>query len=158
TKRVYHVIKQETINKVFDTIQIEEVVGDFVDLKKRGTSLIGLCPFHNEKTPSFNVSVSKGIYKCFGCGEGGHAVDFVMKHEKYSYPDAIRYMEKKYNIEVEEDEKSEEQQQVYDQRESLFIVTNWAASVFQDCLWNSDEGRNIGLSYFKERGYREDTI
>jgi len=152
------VIKQETITKVFDTIQIEEVVGDFVDLKKRGTSLIGLCPFHNEKSPSFNVSVSKGIYKCFGCGEGGHAVDFVMKHEKYSYPEAIRYLAKKYNIEVEEDEQSEEQQQVNNQRESLLIVTSWATKLFQDNLWNSNEGKSIGLSYFKERGYREDII
>lgn len=151
-------IKQKTIDKVFDTIQIEEVVGDFVDLKKRGTSLIGLCPFHNEKSPSFNVSVSKGIYKCFGCGEGGHAVDFVMKHEKYSYPEAIRYLAKKYNIEVEEDEQSEEQLIVNDRRESLLIVTNWAAGMFQDSLWNSDEGKTIGLSYFKERGYREDII
>lgn len=151
-------IKQTTIDRVFDAIQIEEVVGDFVDLKKRGTNLLGLCPFHNEKTPSFNVSVSKGIYKCFGCGEGGHAVDFVMKHEKYSYPEAIRYLAKKYNIEVEEDEQSEEQQLVNDQRESLFIVTNWAAELFQDSLWNSNEGKTIGLSYFKERGYREDII
>jgi DNA primase len=152
------VIKQTTIDRVFDTIRIEEVVGDFVDLKKRGTSLLGLCPFHSEKTPSFNVSVSKGIYKCFGCGEGGHAVDFVMKHEKYSYPEAIRYLAKKYNIEVEEDELSEEQQTVNDQRESLFIVTNWAAELFQDSLWNTNEGKTIGLSYFKERGYREDII
>ncbi len=151
-------IKQTTIDRVFDAIQIEEVVGDFVDLKKRGTSLLGLCPFHNEKTPSFNVSVSKGIYKCFGCGEGGHAVDFVMKHEKYSYPEAIRYLAKKYNIEVEEDEQSEEQQLVQDQKESLFIVTNWAAELFQDSLWNTNEGKTIGLSYFKERGYREDII
>lgn len=151
-------IKQTTIDRVFDTIQIEEVVGDFVDLKKRGTSLIGLCPFHNEKSPSFNVSISKGIYKCFGCGEGGHAVDFVMKHEKYSYPEAIRYLAKKYNIEVEEDEKSEEQLLINDRRESLLIVTNWAASMFQDSLWNSDEGKAIGLSYFKERGYRDDII
>lgn len=151
-------IKQTTIDRVFDTIQIEEVVGDFVDLKKRGTNLLGLCPFHNEKTPSFNVSVSKGIYKCFGCGEGGHAVDFVMKHEKYSYPEAIRYLAKKYNIEVEEDEQSEEQQLVNDQKESLFIVTNWAAELFQDSLWNTNEGKTIGLSYFKERGYREDII
>ncbi|HUH19999.1 DNA primase [Albibacterium sp.] len=151
-------IKQSTIDRVFDTIQIEEVVGDFVDLKKRGTNLLGLCPFHNEKTPSFNVSISKGIYKCFGCGEGGHAVDFVMKHEKYSYPEAIRYLAKKYNIEVEEDELSEEQQIVNDQRESLFIVTNWAAEIFQNSLWNSNEGKAIGLSYFKERGYREDII
>lgn len=151
-------IKQRTIDKVFDTIRIEEVVGDFVDLKKRGTNLLGLCPFHNEKTPSFNVSISKGIYKCFGCGEGGHAVDFVMKHEKYSYPEAIRYLAKKYNIEVEEEEKTEEQQQIHDRRESLYIVTNWATDRFQESLWNTDEGKAIGLSYFRERGYRDDII
>lgn len=151
-------IKQRTIDRVFDTIRIEEVVGDFVDLKKRGTNLIGLCPFHNEKTPSFNVSISKGIYKCFGCGEGGHAVDFVMKHEKYSYPETIRYLAKKYNIEVEEEEQSEEQQLIHDRRESLYIVTNWAADVFQKSLWETDEGKSIGLSYFRERGYRDDII
>lgn len=151
-------IKQRTIDRVFDTIRIEEVVGDFVDLKKRGTNLIGLCPFHNEKTPSFNVSISKGIYKCFGCGEGGHAVDFVMKHEKYSYPETIRYLAKKYNIEVEEEEQSEEQQLIHDRHESLYIVTNWAADVFQKSLWETDEGKSIGLSYFRERGYRDDII
>ncbi|MFB5945440.1 DNA primase [Albibacterium profundi] len=151
-------IKQRTIDRVFDTIRIEEVVGDFVDLKKRGTNLIGLCPFHNEKTPSFNVSISKGIYKCFGCGEGGHAVDFVMKHEKYSYPETIRYLAKKYNIEVEEEEQSEEQQLIHDRRESLYIVTSWAADVFQKSLWETDEGKSIGLSYFRERGYRDDII
>lgn len=151
-------IKQHTIDKVFDTIRIEEVVGDFVDLKKRGTNLLGLCPFHNEKTPSFNVSISKGIYKCFGCGEGGHAVDFVMKHEKYTYPEAIRYLAKKYNIEVEEEEQSEEQLQVNDRRESLYVVTNWAADIFQKSLWETDEGKAVGLSYFRERGYRDDII
>lgn len=151
-------IKQETVNQIFDTLQIEEVVGDFVSLKKRGNSLLGLCPFHNEKTPSFNVSVSKGIYKCFGCGEGGNAVDFVMKHEKYSYPEALRYLAKKYNIEVEVEEQSAEQQIVNDQRESLFIVTSWANEFFLNQLWNTDEGKAIGLSYFKERGYKEETI
>jgi DNA primase len=151
-------IKQDTVNQIFDTLQIEEVVGDFVSLKKRGNSLLGLCPFHNEKTPSFNVSVSKGIYKCFGCGEGGNAVDFVMKHEKYSYPEALRYLAKKYAIEIEVEEQSEEQQIVNDQRESLFIVTNWASDFFHKQLWESDEGKAIGLSYFKERGYKEETI
>ncbi len=151
-------IKQDTVNQIFDTLQIEEVVGDFVSLKKRGNSLLGLCPFHNEKTPSFNVSVSKGIYKCFGCGEGGNAVDFIMKLEKYSYPEALRYLAKKYNIEVEVEEQSAEQQVVSDQRESLFIVTSWASEFFLNQLWDSDEGKAIGLSYFKERGYKEETI
>src|SRR5690606_16446682 len=103
------VIKRETIEKVLDTARIEEVVGDFVDLKKRGSSLIGNCPFHNEKTPSFHVSVSKGIYKCFGCGVGGDALKFVMELEKYSYPEGIRYLANKYNIEIEEEERSPEQ-------------------------------------------------
>ncbi len=151
-------IKQETVGKILDAAHIEEVVGDFVDLKKRGTSLIGLCPFHNEKTPSFHVSVAKGIYKCFGCGAGGDSVRFVMEVEKYSYPEALRYLANKYNIEVEEEVQSEEQTAARDHRESLMIVTNWAAGFFRKSLWESEEGRSIGLSYFKERGYREDII
>lgn len=151
-------IKQETVDKILDTARIEEVVGDFVDLKKRGSSLIGLCPFHNEKTPSFNVSVSKGIYKCFGCGAGGDAVRFVMEHEKYAYPEALRYLAEKYQIEVEEAERTPEQLAAQDKRESLFVVTNWAGRFFKDTLWNTEGGRTIGLNYFRERGYREDII
>ncbi len=151
-------IKQETVDKILDTVRVEEVIGDFIDLKKRGTSLIGLCPFHNEKTPSFNVSVSKGIYKCFGCGAGGDAVRFVMEHEKYSYPEALRYLAKKYNIEVEETERTTEQLALNDQRESLLIVTNWAAKFFRETLWETGDGRAIALSYFRERGYRDDII
>lgn len=152
------VIKQEIVDKILDTARIEEVVGDFVDLKKRGTSLIGLCPFHNEKTPSFNVSVSKGIYKCFGCGAGGDSVRFVMEHEKYSYPEALKYLAEKYHIEVTETERTPEQVAAQDKRESLFIVTNWAGKFFRETLWETEEGRTIGLNYFKERGYREDII
>lgn len=151
-------IKQESIDKILDAARIEEVVGDFVDLKKRGTSLIGLCPFHNEKTPSFNVSVSKGIFKCFGCGVGGDSVHFVMEHEKYSYPEALRYLAEKYNIEIDETERSDESIAKQDRRESLLIVTNWAAKFFRETLWNTEEGQAIGLNYFKERGYREDII
>ncbi|SKB83009.1 DNA primase [Parapedobacter luteus] len=151
-------IKQEIIDKIIDAARIEEVVGDFVDLKKRGTSLIGLCPFHNEKTPSFNVSVSKGIYKCFGCGAGGDAVRFVMEHEKYSYPEALKYLAQKYHIEVEETERTPEQLAAQNKRESLFIVTNWAGKFFKETLWDTEEGRTVGLNYFKERGYREDII
>lgn len=151
-------IKQESIDKILDTARIEEVVGDFVDLKKRGTSLIGLCPFHNEKTPSFNVSVSKGIFKCFGCGVGGDSVHFVMEHEKYSYPEALRYLADKYHIEIEETERTAESVLVQDRRESLLIVTNWAAKFFRETLWDSEEGQSVGLNYFKERGYREDII
>jgi len=152
------VIKQEVVDKIVDAARIEEVVGDFVELKKRGTSLIGLCPFHNEKTPSFNVSVSKGIYKCFGCGAGGDAVRFVMEHEKYAYPEALKYLAQKYHIEVEETERTPEQLAAQDKRESLFIVTNWAGRFFVETLWDTEEGRTIGLNYFRERGYRDDII
>ena len=151
-------IKKETIEKVIDTARIEEVVGDFVDLKKRGTSLIGNCPFHNEKTPSFHVSVSKGIYKCFGCGVGGDALKFVMELEKYSYPEAIRYLADKYSIPVEEVERSPEQVAAQDKRDSLYVLSTWAGKFFKEQLWESNAGRGIGLSYFKERGYNDDII
>lgn len=151
-------IKRETIDKVLDAARIEEVVGDFVDLKKRGSSLIGNCPFHNEKTPSFHVSVSKGIYKCFGCGVGGDALKFVMELEKYSYPEGIRYLANKYHIEVEEEERSPEQAAAQDKRESLFVLSQWAGKFFKEQLWDTEIGRSIGLSYFRERGYREDII
>lgn len=151
-------IKQETIQQVLDTAQIEQVVGDFVNLKKRGTSLIGLCPFHNEKTPSFHVSISKGIYKCFGCGEGGDSVKFIMELEKYSYPEAIRYLANKYQIPIEETETNREDLIEKDHRESLMVATNWAKDFFVKNIWETEEGKNIGLSYFRERGYRDDII
>ena len=151
-------IPQETVDKILDASRIEEVVGDFVHLKKRGTSLIGLCPFHNEKTPSFNVSVAKGIYKCFGCGKGGDSVRFVMDHEKYSYPEALKYLANKYNIEVAETVFTPEDQERNDRRESLYIVSAWAAKFFQQQMWETEAGQSIGLSYFRERGYREDII
>ncbi len=151
-------IPQETVDKILEASRIEEVVGDFVHLKKRGTSLIGLCPFHNEKTPSFNVSVPKGIYKCFGCGKGGDSVRFVMDHEKYSYPEALKYLANKYNIEVAETVFTPEDQERNDRRESLYIVSAWAAKFFQQQMWETEAGQSIGLSYFRERGYREDII
>ncbi|MEO5909483.1 MAG: DNA primase [Pelobium sp.] len=151
-------IKKETIDKILETALVEEVVGDFVHLKKRGTSMIGLCPFHNEKSPSFHVSPSKGIFKCFGCGKGGDSVNFIMEHEKYSYPEALKYIANKYNIEVEETEVSPEFKQEQDRRESLYIVSNYAAKFFEKSMWESEEGKTIGLSYFKERGFREDII
>lgn len=151
-------IKKETVERILETARIEEVVGDFVHLKKRGTSMIGLCPFHGEKTPSFHVSPAKGIYKCFGCGEGGDSLQFVMSHEKYSYPEALRYLANKYSIEVEETEVSDEYKAEADKRESLYITTAYAAKFFADKLWNTDEGRSIGLSYFKERGFREEVL
>jgi len=151
-------INQDTINKIMDTARIEEVVGDFVSLKKRGTSLIGNCPFHNEKTPSFNVSVTKGIYKCFGCGKGGDSVRFIMDHEKYSYPEALKFLAQKYNIEVEEKEETPRDIEANHARESLFVVSEYGANYFSNELWTGEEGRAVGLSYFKERGFREDII
>ncbi len=151
-------IKKETIEKVLDAARIEEVVGEFVDLKKRGTSLIGNCPFHNEKTPSFHVSVAKGIYKCFGCGAGGDSLKFVMELEKYSYPEAIRYLANKYHIEIEEQERTPAQLAAQDKRESLYVLSQWAGKFFKENMWNTDMGQSIGLSYFKERGYREEVI
>jgi len=151
-------INRETIDKIMDTARIEEVVGDFVHLKKRGTSLIGNCPFHGEKTPSFHVSVTKGIYKCFGCGKGGDAVRFIMDHEKYSYPEALKFLANKYNIEVEETELSPQDSEAQNIKESLYIVSQFAASFFVKQLWETEEGRGIGLSYFKERGFREDVL
>jgi len=151
-------ITAETIEKIKETARIEEVVGDFVHLKKRGSSLIGNCPFHGEKTPSFHVSASKGIYKCFGCGAAGDSVRFIMDHEKYTYPEALKFLANKYNIEVEETVESKEQIELNSARESLYIVSQFAANYFEDQLWSSDDGKAIGLSYFKERGFREDII
>ncbi|MXV14462.1 DNA primase [Hufsiella ginkgonis] len=151
-------IPKETKERIIETARIEEVVADFVNLKRRGTSLIGLCPFHNEKTPSFNVSVAKGIYKCFGCGKGGDSVQFVMDHEKYSYPEALKYLANKYNITIEEEELSPEQLIADDRRERLYTLSARAGKFFQETMWETEEGKSIGLSYFKERGFRDDII
>jgi DNA primase len=152
------VIKPDTIDKIFETARIEEVVGDFVTLKKRGVNLLGLCPFHNEKTPSFTVSPSKGIYKCFGCGKGGNAVNFIMDHEHFTYPEALKYLANKYSIEIEEEKPSPEQQEVRDEKESLFNLTAFAQKYFEDTLHNHEEGKAIGLTYFKERGFSTEII
>jgi DNA primase len=151
-------IPKETVDKIIETSRIEEVVGDFVSLKRRGTSMIGLCPFHNERTPSFHVSVAKGIFKCFGCGQGGDSVRFIMEHEKATYPEALRYLASKYSVEIEEVENSPEEQAVNDRRESLYIVSGFAAKYFHEQMMATDEGKTIGLSYFKERGFRDDII
>ncbi len=151
-------IPKDTVDKIIETSRIEDVVGDFVSLKRRGTSMIGLCPFHNEKTPSFHVSIGKGIFKCFGCGKGGDSVRFIMEHEKASYPEALRYLANKYSIEIAEVENTPEEQAVNDRRESLYIVSAWAAKFFQQQMLETDEGKSIGLSYFIERGFREDII
>ncbi|WP_443936749.1 DNA primase [Pedobacter sp. MW01-1-1] len=151
-------INRETIDKIMDAARIEEVVGDFVHLKKRGTSLIGNCPFHGEKTPSFHVSVTKGIYKCFGCGKGGDSVRFIMDHEKYSYPEALKFLANKYSIEVEETELSQQDTEAANAKESLYIVSQFATAFFVKQLWETNDGKTIGLSYFKERGFREDIL
>ncbi len=151
-------IPKETIDLIFETARIDEVVGDFVHLKKRGVNMLGNCPFHDEKTPSFTVSPAKGIYKCFGCGKGGNSVNFVMDHEHFSYPEALKFLASKYNIFIEEQERTPEQEEAANDRESMYIVSNSANEYFQDQLFNGDEGRAIGLSYFKERGFREDTL
>lgn len=149
-------ISKETLDKIFEAIRVEEIVGEFVTLKKRGVNLLGLCPFHNEKTPSFTVSPAKGIYKCFGCGKAGNAISFVMEHEHYSYPETLKYLAKKYSIEIEEDGLAEVH--TNDDRESLYIVSAFAQKFFNEILFNHSEGRAIGLSYFKERGFSEEII
>jgi DNA primase len=149
------VIPKETIDKIFDAARIEEVVGDFLPLKKRGVNMIGLCPFHNEKTPSFTVSPAKGIYKCFGCGEAGNSVNFVMKHENMTYPEALKYLAAKYGIEVEEKEVTDEDKRKEAERESLMGVTAFAQNYFTDVLLNHPEGKAIGLQYFNERGFND---
>ena len=151
-------IPPQTIDKIFSAAKIEEVVQDYVPLKKRGANLIGLCPFHSERTGSFTVSPSKGIFKCFGCGESGNAVGFVMKIENCSYSDALRTLAKKYHIEIEERQLTPEEQQHHDDRESMFAVNEWANKWFQEQLWNTAEGQAIGLKYFRERGLQDVTI
>ena len=151
-------IPRETIDRVFAAAKIEEVVGDYVTLKRRGANMLGLCPFHNEKTPSFTVSPAKGIYKCFGCGKSGHAVGFIMDIEQCGFADAVKQIAKKYHIEVEERELTAEEQQRQDDRESMFVVNDFANKWFQSQLWDTDEGKAVGLSYFRERGLREDII
>ncbi|MGB3949166.1 MAG: DNA primase [Bacteroidia bacterium] len=151
-------ISKEDIDKIFDAARIEEVVGDHVNLKKRGVNLIGVCPFHDEKTPSFYVSPVKGIYKCFGCGKGGNAVNFVMDYEKITYPEALRKLAQKYQIEITEKELTPEQQQSNSERESLLVVSSFAQKKFTENLFNTDEGKSVGLGYFRERGFRDDIV
>ncbi|HSV77212.1 MAG TPA: DNA primase [Bacteroidales bacterium] len=151
-------IKPETIGQILDAARVEEVVGEFVSLKKRGVNLIGLCPFHNEKTPSFNVSPARGIYKCFGCGKGGNAVNFLMEHEHYTYPEALKYLANKYSIEVEETKPTPEQLQEQDEKESLYNLTAFAQKFFEETLHQSEEGKAIALTYLKERGFLPEVI
>ncbi len=141
-----------------DAARIEEVIGDFVSLKKRGANHIGCCPFHNEKTPSFYVSPSKGIFKCFGCGEAGDVVSFLKKHEHFTYPEALRWLARKYNIEIQEEEQTEEQKERQNERDALFHLSEFAQQYFADLLYNDEMGRAVGLSYFHGRGLSDEII
>jgi len=151
-------ISKETIDRVFETARVEEVIGEFVQLKKAGSNFKGLSPFTDEKSPSFMVSPVKQIWKDFSTGKGGNAISFLMEHEHYSYPEAIKYLAQKYNIEIEETEQSDEQKQQLNERESMFLVSKFAAEYFHDLMLNTQQGKAIGLSYFKERGFRDDII
>lgn len=151
-------ISQSTIDSVFETARVEEVIGDFVNLKRAGSNFKGLSPFSDERSPSFMVSPAKGIWKDFSTGKGGNSVKFLMEHSQFTYPEAIRYLAKKYNIEIEETEQTEAEKANTDIRESMYLVSEFAAKYFQDVLVNSEEGKAIGLSYFKERGFTNETI
>jgi DNA primase len=151
-------IDRSTIERILDAAQIVDVVQEFVPLKKRGVNYLGLCPFHNEKTPSFTVSPSKEIFKCFGCGKVGNSVNFVMEHEHLTYPEALKYLAKKYHIEVVEKELTQEEVEKQNERESLLVVSAYAARQFTENLFQTDEGITVGLTYFKERGFRHDTL
>jgi DNA primase len=151
-------IDRSTIERILDAAQIVEVVQEFVQLKKRGVNYLGLCPFHNEKTPSFTVSPSKEIFKCFGCGKVGNSVNFVMEHEHLTYPEALKYLAKKYHIEVVEKELTQEELEKQNERESLLVVSAYAARQFSENLFQSAEGMSVGMTYFKERGFRQDTL
>jgi len=151
-------IPRDTVDRIFSSTHIEDVVSDYVSLKKRGANLIGLCPFHDEKTGSFTVSPSKGIFKCFGCGKSGHAANFLMEIEQCSYYEALKMLAKRYGIQIEERELTKEEQQRQDDRESMFVVNEWANKWFQQQLWDTNEGKAVGLSYLRERGLRDDII
>jgi DNA primase len=151
-------IDQSTVDRIFDAAQIIDVVQDYITLKRRGVNYLGLCPFHNEKTPSFTVSPAKNIYKCFGCGKGGNPVNFIMEHEKITYYEALKFLAKRYNIEIVETHVAEEDQQQKSERESMMVAVEHASKLFIHNLLETEEGKNIGLSYFKERGFRDETI
>ena len=151
-------ISQTTIQQILGRLDIIDVVGAFVKLKRRGTNYLGLCPFHNEKTPSFTVSPAKEIYKCFGCGRSGNTISFLMEHEKYSYVEALRWLANKYGIEIEETFQSDEQRQQQQSADSLYIINNFAREFFSRMLFDTEEGQDVGLAYFKERGFREEII
>ncbi len=147
-----------TVSRIMDAARIEEVVSDYVTLRRRGANLIGLCPFHDEKTGSFTVSPAKGIFKCFGCGKGGNAVHFIMEYEQVSYYEALKLLAKKYNIEVQERELTDEEKNAQNDRESMFMLNDFARKFFMEQLYGTEEGQNVGMAYFRERGFRDDMI
>ena len=149
-------IDQQTRQRILDSAQILDVVSDFISLRRQGVSYVGLCPFHSDRNPSFYVNPAKNICKCFSCGEGGTPLNFIMKHEQLSYTEALKYLAKKYNIEVVEREETEEEKQRNSERESLFVVNDFAAKFFQKQLTDTEEGRSVGMAYFRERGIRPD--
>lgn len=151
-------LDQSTVDRIIEAARIQEVVSDYVTLRKRGVNMIGLCPFHNEKTPSFTVSPAKGIFKCFGCGKGGNAVHFIMEHEQISYYEALKFLARKYHIEFKEREFTPEEMAARNDRESMFLVNEYAQKYFSNTLHNRIEGKSIGLSYFRERAFRDDII
>ena len=150
-------IPQDTVAKILDAARIEDVIGDFVTLKRSGANFMACCPFHNEKTPSFVVSPAKGIYKCFGCGKSGTAVGFIMEHENLSYPDALKYLARKYGIEVMEKEETAEEVMARQRSETLYAVTEYAEKFFVDSL-STEEGRALGAAYFRSRGLEDETV
>ncbi|MBP5643375.1 MAG: DNA primase [Bacteroidales bacterium] len=151
-------IPRETINQIIETARIEDVVSEFVTLKKRGSNLIGVCPFHKEKTPSFNVNPARNIFKCFGCGKAGDSVRFIMEHEHYSFQEALRYLAKKYGIKIEEREQTPEEIMAQNERERMFNINSFAQKYFSDTMMTTDEGQSVGLAYFHERGFRDAII
>jgi DNA primase len=151
-------IPRETVEQILQAAHIEEVVGEFVTLKKRGSNLWGNCPFHNEKTPSFSVNPARNIFKCFGCGKAGDSAKFLMEHEHFTYPEALRYLAKKYNIKIEEKQQTPEEIMQQSIREKMFNINEFADKYFVDTLWNTEEGKTIGLEYFRERGYFDPII
>ena len=151
-------IDRITIDKIRSAANIYDIVKEFVTLKKAGANYKGLCPFHDEKTPSFIVSPSKQLFKCFSCGEGGDAVGFIMKHEQMTYPEALKWIAKRYGIEVREKEETEEEKKESSEREAMFAANQWARDYFTDTLYNNVEGVAIGMAYFRARGFRDDII
>ena len=151
-------IDRNTVDRIMDSAQIVDVVSDFVTLKKKGVNYVGLCPFHDDKTPSFYVSPAKGLCKCFACGKGGNPVHFIMEHEQCAYPEALRYLAKKYHIEIKERELTGVEKQEQSVRESLFVVNEYAKEYFRNTLFNHIDGKSIGMAYFRSRGVRDDIV